>query len=77
MPPPSSIPPAAQRQIDALPPDQRALAERAYPKNDGHIDAFRHAYWNARLTSEFGAADPAPAPGVIGTPQGDARANGS
>lgn len=54
VPPPSAIPVEAQRQIDALPADERALAERAYPKNDGHTDAFRHAYWNARLTSEFG-----------------------
>ena len=54
VPPPTTIPPAAQRQIAALPADQRAQATAAYPKNDGHTDAFRHAYWNARLTAEFG-----------------------
>ena len=24
-------------------------------QNDGHVDAFRHALWNARMTKEFGA----------------------
>ncbi|ATY32166.1 DUF6973 domain-containing protein [Sphingomonas psychrotolerans] len=54
VPAPGRIPVEAQRQIDALPPEDQALAARAYPKNDGHTDAFRHAYWNARLTAEFG-----------------------
>jgi hypothetical protein len=25
-----------------------------WPKNNGHNDAFRHAYWSARMTQEFG-----------------------
>src|SRR5690606_17258575 len=41
-----------------------AAASTAYPEldddknrlslSDGHADAFRHAYWNARMTQEFG-----------------------
>jgi hypothetical protein len=54
VPPPTDIPVEAQRQIAALPPEDQAAAARAYPKNDGHTDAFRHAFWNARLTAEFG-----------------------
>lgn len=54
VPPPGDIPAHAQRQIDALPPAERDLAARSYAKNDGHTDAFRHAYWNARMTAEFG-----------------------
>lgn len=54
VPPPMTIPAGAQRQIAALPAEDQALAARAYSKNDGHTDAFRHAYWNARLTAEFG-----------------------
>lgn len=52
--PPTAIPPAAEAQITAMPPQEQALARRLYPTNDGHNDAFRHAYWNARLTAEFG-----------------------
>lgn len=40
---PSSIPP------------QAAGREREWLGNDGHRDAFRHAYWNALMTREFGA----------------------
>ncbi|MBZ4415963.1 hypothetical protein [Myxococcus sp. RHSTA-1-4] len=29
--------------------------EREWMGNDGHRDAFRHAYWNALMTREFGA----------------------
>ena len=29
-------------------------AERQYIQNDGHIDAFRHAYWNALMVRQFG-----------------------
>ncbi|WP_294252605.1 hypothetical protein [uncultured Sphingomonas sp.] len=54
VPPPTTIPAGARQQIAALPAEKQALAARAYPKNDGHTDAFRHAYWNARLTAEFG-----------------------
>ena len=28
--------------------------EREWKNNDGHRDAFRHCFWNARLTKEFG-----------------------
>jgi len=28
--------------------------KNAWVNNDGHRDAFRHAYWNARLTKDFG-----------------------
>lgn len=55
VPPPTSIPADAQHQIAALPAEDQAVATRSYPLNDGHTDAFRHAYWNATLTAEFGA----------------------
>lgn len=29
--------------------------ERATSLSDGHADAFRHTYWNARMTQEFGS----------------------
>ena len=32
-----------------------AKSRSAWVQNDGQRDAFRHAYWNARLTKEFGA----------------------
>lgn len=46
---------AAQQQIAQLPAGEQAMATRAWPANDGHNDAFRHAYWNALLTKNFGA----------------------
>lgn len=48
------LPAHAERQIASLPPREQESARRAYGSNDGHNDAFRHAYWNARLTTEFG-----------------------
>ena len=33
----------------------RGSKRALWPTNDGHNDAFRHAFWNARLTSEFGS----------------------
>ncbi|MFZ5440300.1 MAG: DUF6973 domain-containing protein [Myxococcota bacterium] len=30
--------------------------DRQWLNNDGHRDAFRHAYWNALMTREFGAS---------------------
>lgn len=55
--PRAGMPPAhVLRQIAALPPGERADALRSWPGNDGHNDAFRHAYWNARMTAEFGEA---------------------
>lgn len=50
----TSIPPAAERQIAAMPAEIRGEMRAAYPGNDGHTDAFRHAYWNAMMASEFG-----------------------
>ena len=38
-----------------LPADDQDDVRDSWPTNGGHTDAFRHAYWNARLTSEFGA----------------------
>jgi hypothetical protein len=54
-PPASVIPPAAKAQIAAIPnAREQQIATKQWPANDGHNDAFRHAYWNARLTKEFG-----------------------
>jgi hypothetical protein len=53
--PPTTIPANIEAQIQKLPADQQDKVRNAWPTNDGHTDAFRHAYWNARLTSEFGA----------------------
>lgn len=50
----TTIPPGVEAQIAALPPEQQDVARALYPTNDGHTDAFRHAYWSARLTAEFG-----------------------
>lgn len=44
-PKPSSIPP----EVGTDPRDQRMWVQ-----NDGHRDAFRHAYWSALLTKNFG-----------------------
>jgi hypothetical protein len=67
VPPGETLPAHLKKQIEVevmeLPKKQRAAAREAitndlmksWPRNDGHNDAFRHAYWNARLTSQFGA----------------------
>lgn len=55
-PPQTAIPPAVEAKIRTLPPAEQQAARAAWPRNDGHNDAFRHAYWNARLTAEFGEA---------------------
>ena len=55
VPRPGTLPPAVEAQIAQLPADEQAMARRAWPANDGHNDAFRHAYWNALLTKDFGA----------------------
>ena len=39
----------------STPTNVPAERPRAWINNDGHRDAFRHAYWNALLTKEFGA----------------------
>jgi hypothetical protein len=54
--PPTVIPASVEAKIGELPTKKLQLeATRGWPTNDGHTDAVRHAYWNARLTSEFGA----------------------
>jgi hypothetical protein len=52
--PPTAIPANVEAQIQKLPADDQDDVRAAWPTNDGHTDAFRHAYANARLTSEFG-----------------------
>ncbi|MGW5574546.1 DUF6973 domain-containing protein [Nocardia thailandica] len=43
----------AAAAAESIYPDLSA-SENRLAVNDGHADAFRHAYWNARLTQEFG-----------------------
>jgi hypothetical protein len=49
------LPKAVEAAINNLP---KGIQERArsnwYKGDDGHTDAFRHAYWSARMTYEFG-----------------------
>ncbi|HEV2762490.1 MAG TPA: hypothetical protein VGV38_05795, partial [Pyrinomonadaceae bacterium] len=50
-----------QKDFSDIRDDAFAQAQARYPgrsaaaQNDGHQDAFRHAYWNALMTREFGA----------------------
>jgi hypothetical protein len=50
-----------QRDFKDVRDDAFSRAEDRYPgttprdSNDGHQDAFRHAYWNARLVHDFGS----------------------
>lgn len=53
--PPTTLPARVEADIARLPPAQQAEARAQWPRNDGHNDAFRHAYWSATLTREFGA----------------------
>ena len=53
-PPLMACTPAVVAAVAALPAGQRNEAMLGWPRNDGHNDAFRHTYWNARLTIEFG-----------------------
>jgi hypothetical protein len=54
---PTQIPANVEAKIQSLPEaTQQQDARVAWPRNDGHIDAFRHAYCSARLTCEFGGA---------------------
>ncbi len=53
--PSTTIPANVEAQIQKLPADKQDAARASWPAKDGHTDAFRHAYWSARLTSEFGA----------------------
>lgn len=39
----------------SIPSGVPADRQREWVGNDGHRDAFRHAYWNALMTREFGA----------------------
>jgi hypothetical protein len=52
--PPVVIPANVEAQIQKLPIGDQDGVRQSWPTNDGHTDAFRHAYGNARLTSEFG-----------------------
>ena len=50
---------AQEAALDAYPPpaelfDREREGELTLASNDGHADAFRHAYWSARLAQEFG-----------------------
>jgi hypothetical protein len=55
--PPSTapLPKHVQRDIQKLPLDDQKLPTENWPRNDGHNDAFRHAYWSAQLTKQYGA----------------------
>jgi hypothetical protein len=47
----------AERQFPdpaTVPPYVPAGRQREWKGNDGHRDAFRHCYWNARLAAEYG-----------------------
>ncbi|AZG44282.1 DUF6973 domain-containing protein [Gordonia insulae] len=48
---------AVYRWYDAMSKADQVAKDRFPPNslNDGHGDAFRHAYWNALLTKQFGA----------------------
>ena len=48
------IPAAVEAEIKKLPADMQTAARNQWPTGDGHNDAFRHAFWNARMTAEFG-----------------------
>lgn len=48
------IPARVEADIKKLPPEMQEAARKQWPTGDGHNDAFRHAYWNARMTAEFG-----------------------
>jgi len=53
--PDAAAPPAGvAAQIARAPAAERKGMLRAWQKNDGHNDAFRHAFWNAMLTQEYG-----------------------
>ena len=41
---------------NTVPADVPANRAREWQGNDGHRDAFRHAYWSARLAQEYGPA---------------------
>ncbi|UGT41833.1 hypothetical protein LTV02_39050 [Nocardia yamanashiensis] len=43
-----------QQDADRLGKDNKYTKEKPSSKDDGHADALRHAYWNARMTQEFG-----------------------
>ncbi len=48
------IPAAVEAEIRKLPKEMQQAARNQWPTGDGHNDAFRHAFWNARMTAEFG-----------------------
>jgi hypothetical protein len=49
------VPAAVERQIQTAPAGDRASLRDTWRTSDGHNDAFRHAYWSARLTQAYGA----------------------
>lgn len=49
------IPAAVERQIQAAAPGDRQALRDVWRTSDGHNDAFRHAFWSARLTQAYGA----------------------
>jgi hypothetical protein len=44
--------PVPEAQRGNAPP---GVKSERWKSNDGHLDAFRHAYWNALMTKEFGS----------------------
>jgi hypothetical protein len=50
-----SMPARVAADINKLPAGIRDQVRNGWPLSDGHTDAFRHAYWNARMTQQFGS----------------------
>jgi len=51
----SQFPPPQDKRGNFPPGEQGDRDFRTWATNDGHNDAFRHAYWNALMTKRFGA----------------------
>lgn len=49
-----SMPARVAADINKLPAGIRDQVRNGWPLSDGHTDAFRHAFWNARMTQQFG-----------------------
>ena len=50
-----SMPARVAADINKLPAGVRDQIRNGWPLSDGHTDAFRHAFWNARMTQQFGS----------------------
>ena len=50
-----SMPARVAADINKLPSGVRDQIRNGWPLSDGHTDAFRHAYWNARMSQQFGS----------------------